>query len=127
MARGNPEARAAVSGTDARSAPQGLEAEGLEASVLAHAETSLQAAAGKRWVIHVTRPDDRGPRTFLRYLARYVYRVAMDDRRVLRWEEDQITFRTRGAKTKTLSGSEFARRFLQHALPKGFPGSVGAA
>lgn len=44
----------------------------------------------------------------------------MDDRRLLRWEDDQITFRTRGAKTKILSGSEFARRFLQHALPKGF-------
>lgn len=99
---------------------RGLGEEEFDADRLARAEAALRAAAAKRWVIHVTQPDGRGPTTFLRYLARYVYRVAMDDRRLLRWDGDRVTFRTRGSATKTLSGWEFARRFLQHALPKGF-------
>jgi hypothetical protein len=80
----------------------------------------LQRAARKTWVIHIDPPDGRSPEGILRYLARYLFRVAIDDRRVLRHEGELVTIRTRGNETSSMSGEDFVRRFVQHALPKGF-------
>lgn len=92
----------------------------LDEALRAQLEPMLKAAANKRWVIHISKPAGRGPQAFLRYLARYVFRVAIDDARLVSWRDDEVTWKTRGGKTATLSGKDFVRRFAQHALPKGF-------
>ena len=74
----------------------------------------------KRWVVHVDAPDGRGPEQVVRYLARYVYKVALSDHRVARTGSDGVTFRTRGSDTITLDDVELTRRYLLHLLPKGF-------
>jgi hypothetical protein len=66
----------------------------------------------------------------LKYLAPYVFRVAISNRRLVKLENDAelvptVTFRyhatdTGQLKLCTLSAEEFIRRFLQHVLPKGF-------
>ena len=64
-------------------------------------------------------------RTALKYLAPYVFRVAISNRRLVKLENDQVTFRYRATDTGqlklcTLSAEAFIHRFLQHVLPKGF-------
>ena len=63
--------------------------------------------------------------TALKYLAPYIFRVALSNRRLVKLEHDQVTFRYTQAKTgKTkfcrLPAQQFIHRFLQHVLPKGF-------
>jgi hypothetical protein len=67
-----------------------------------------------------------GPEVVLKYLARYVHRVAISNGRLVEVSEEGVTFTYKdyrqGGKQKemTLSLGEFARRFLQHVLPAGF-------
>ena len=75
------------------------------------------------WVVH-SKPVGSGEKT-LAYLARYVYRVALSQRDILRHEPDRITVRYRKSgtnepRTMRLEPAEFIRRFLQHVLPSGF-------
>jgi len=61
----------------------------------------------------------------LKYLAPYVYRVAISDRNILNVHNGRVTFRYKDSendkfKNCTLDAAEFLRRFLQHVLPKGF-------
>jgi hypothetical protein len=61
----------------------------------------------------------------LKYLAPYVFRVAISDSRIVKVENGQVTFRYRKSgsnrpRTLTLDALEFIRRFLQHVLPTGF-------
>ena len=76
----------------------------------------------KRWVAHVKRVGT-GEKVLL-YLSRYVFRIAISDKRILSYDERRVTFRARSQKGKpiriTLGVEEFIRRFLQHVLPKGF-------
>jgi hypothetical protein len=76
------------------------------------------------WVVYC-KPTVQGSARVLRYLARYVHRVAITDARILAVTPEQVTFRytdgqTHRWRTMTLSGEEFLRRFLQHVLPRGF-------
>ncbi len=79
----------------------------------------------KEWVVHARAPQAE-PGSILLYLARYVYRVALDQSRIQSIDTDSVTFRYKDyadrARTKsmTLNGQEFLRRFLQHILPTGF-------
>jgi hypothetical protein len=75
------------------------------------------------WVVH-SKLVGTG-QSALKYLAPYVFRVAISNKRILKVENNQVTFRyqdTTTGKTKycTVSAEEFIRRFLQHVLPKGF-------
>jgi len=76
------------------------------------------------WVVY-SQPPSAGPAVALKYLARYTYRVALSNRRLLRVTDEAVTFSYKdyrqGGKQKelTLPGGEFARRFLQHVLPRG--------
>jgi len=75
------------------------------------------------WVVHCM-PVGNG-RTALKYLAPYVFRVAISNRRLVQLENDRVTFRYRTTDTGqlklcTLSAEGFIHRFLQHVLPKGF-------
>ena len=61
----------------------------------------------------------------LKYLAPYIFRVALSNNRIVRVVNDQVTFRYRDGDTKktrtcTLPAEQFIGRFLQHVLPKGF-------
>jgi hypothetical protein len=77
------------------------------------------------WVVYA-KPPMAGPQAVLRYLARYTYRIAITNRRLLALEQGQVTFRwkdyQRGnrQRTMTLDAVEFLRRFLLHVLPHGF-------
>jgi hypothetical protein len=79
------------------------------------------------WVVYC-KPAVQGSGAVLRYLARYVHRVAITNTRLVACGGDRVTFRYRdqrdasiGAwRTMTLSADEFLRRFLQHVLPRGF-------
>ena len=60
----------------------------------------------------------------LRYLSRYVFRVAISNNRIKSMENGVIKFKFKDRKKKTwknmtLDAMEFIRRFLQHVLPKG--------
>jgi hypothetical protein len=60
----------------------------------------------------------------LKYLAPYIYRVAITNNRIDRLENGQVSFRfkksdTEQWETKTLPVFDFIHRFLQHVLPKG--------
>ncbi len=60
----------------------------------------------------------------LKYLAPYIFRVALSNNRIVRVADDQVTFRytvSESGRTAycTLSAQEFLHRFLQHILPKG--------
>lgn len=64
-------------------------------------------------------------RAVLKYLAPYVYRVAISDNRIVAVDETSVTFRytpskSNRTKTRTVSGSQFVRGFVQHVLPRGF-------
>lgn len=61
----------------------------------------------------------------LAYLARYVFKVAISESRIVSIDEHAVTFRYRKvhsnrARTMRLPITEFMRRFLQHVLPTGF-------
>lgn len=61
----------------------------------------------------------------LKYLAPYIFRVAISNRNILKATNGNVTFRYRESDTGrrctcTLAAEEFLRRFLQHVLPKGF-------
>jgi len=61
----------------------------------------------------------------LKYLAPYVFRVALRNNRILAMQDGQVTFRyqdgeSRQTRTCTLPAEAFIGRFLPHILPKGF-------
>jgi hypothetical protein len=75
------------------------------------------------WVVHCQAAGDG--RESLRYLAPYVFRVAIGDHRIVSCDGDQVTFTYRkvGSQRRrkmTLDAMEFLRRFVQHVLPSGF-------
>jgi hypothetical protein len=75
------------------------------------------------WVVDC-RPVGSG-RTALKYLAPYVFRVALSNNRILAMDDGQVTFRyqdgeTGQTRTCTLPAETFIERFLTHILPKGF-------
>jgi len=77
----------------------------------------------KDWVVH-SQPVGTGSAAF-KYLAPYIFRVAISNRRILALEDGQVTFSYKDSATdqtrfSTIPAEEFIRRFLQHVLPKGF-------
>jgi len=78
----------------------------------------------KNWIAHVT-AWGRGEQAVLDYLARYVFRVAITNTRILGLDDTAVRIQYRDRKTGhrrtcRLGGEEFMRRFLQHVLPRGF-------
>jgi len=75
------------------------------------------------WVVHC-QPVGDGTRA-LQYLARYVFRVAIANSRILSCQDGIVKFSFHDKKTGQsrrvrLSAVEFLRRFLDHLLPSGF-------
>lgn len=79
---------------------------------------------GKPWVAH-SQHAGSGTKV-LKYLAPYVFRVAITNSRIEAFEHGLVTIRYRDNRTKQLRhvcvpAEEYIRRFLHHVLPRGFP------
>ena len=75
------------------------------------------------WVVHC-KLVGRG-KAALKYLAAYLFRVAITNQRLISCSEETVTFRyqptgSQQSRLCSLPPQEFMRRFLQHVLPKGF-------
>jgi hypothetical protein len=87
----------------------------------------LAALRRIEWVVYCKRPL-HGPAAVLAYLARYTYRVAISNSRLIACDADGVSFRWKDYRHKgrqrpevmRLSVDEFIRRFLLHVLPDGF-------
>ena len=78
---------------------------------------------GIDWNVHCQAVADG--QASLAYLARYVFKVAISESRIVGIDEHSVTFRYRKVhsnrlRTIRLAIPEFMRRFLQHVLPCGF-------
>jgi hypothetical protein len=79
------------------------------------------------WVVYAKRPF-AGPEAVLSYLSRYTHRVAIANSRLLKFNDQGVTFKWKDYRAKpqfrnkvmTLKTDEFIRRFLIHVLPSGF-------
>lgn len=79
------------------------------------------------WVVYAKRPF-AGPEAVLAYLSRYTHRVAISNSRLIRFDDQGVTFKWKDYRAKgrdrqkvmTLNPDEFIRRFLLHVLPKSF-------
>lgn len=61
----------------------------------------------------------------IKYLAPYVFKVAISNKRIVKLEDGQVFFKYKKSgsnrwRTMSLQVLEFIRRFLQHVLPSGF-------
>jgi hypothetical protein len=88
-------------------------------------EALFDSAVATDWVVYA-KPPFGGPEQVLKYLARYTHRIAISNRRIVAMDEKTVTFeykdyaRGNQRRTMTLPGTEFLRRFLMHAVPRGF-------
>jgi hypothetical protein len=77
----------------------------------------------KDWVVH-SEAVGSGQQAF-KYLAPYIFRVALSNNRLRHLHDGQVTFSYQESATAqlkhcTVTAEEFIRRFLQHVLPKRF-------
>ena len=82
------------------------------------------ALYSNKWVVSVREPIKR-PEYVLEYLGRYTHRVAISNHRIVSLKDGMVTFKYKNRKTNqmeetSIEAVEFIRRFLLHALPKGF-------
>jgi hypothetical protein len=75
------------------------------------------------WVVHAT-AWGTGQQAVLDYLARYLFRVAITNNRIVAVDDESVTIRYKKRKANRLrtcriEGDDFIRRFLSHVLPKG--------
>jgi Putative transposase/Transposase zinc-binding domain len=85
----------------------------------------IDASVKHDWVVYA-KPPFGGPEQVLKYLARYTHRIAISNRRLVSVDDRNVTFRWKDyahhnrPRTMKLDGREFLRRFLMHAVPRGF-------
>jgi len=85
----------------------------------------VAASQAKDWEVYIKPPFGK-PETVLAYLAGYVNRIGISNRRIEALAEGRVTFSYRDyrdeskVKFLTLDAEEFMRRFLLHVLPAGF-------
>lgn len=77
----------------------------------------------KDWVVNI-KPVGNGE-AVLKYLAPYVYRVALSDSRIEAVDSDGVTYQVKPSGkqsyvTRRVEGEPFVRSFVQHILPRGF-------
>lgn len=88
-------------------------------------KTFIDELFEKRWLPFV-KETFNGQGNAVRYLARYSYRTAISNSRIVSVDEHNVTFRYKDysdsskEKELTLSGTDFIGLFLQHILPSGF-------
>jgi hypothetical protein len=88
----------------------------------------LDDAESQDWVVHLQRPPQANckPEQLLKYLARYMTRGPISDRRLIALKEDRVHFwarardKSRRQVRESLPGVTFVALWSQHILPKGF-------
>lgn len=80
-------------------------------------------AWGADWVVNCQAVG--APEASLKYLAPYIFRVAISDNRILAVKDRKVTFcyrktGSRRLRKTTMNVMDFISRFLQHVLPAGF-------
>jgi hypothetical protein len=93
-------------------------------------EAWLRKVTASDWNVFIEGPPDgkSDPADLLKYLARYLTGGPISDRRILRDEQDRVTFWARSknkaagnpSRPVELPGKEFVRRWSMHILPKGY-------
>lgn len=79
----------------------------------------------KEWCVYCKKPFN-GANGAVDYLAKYVYKTAISNNRILSCDDGKVAFNWRDycdhnkIKTMTLDAHEFIRRFLTHVLPDRF-------
>ncbi len=79
----------------------------------------------KEWCVYAKKPFN-GAKGAVDYLAKYVYKTAISNGRILSCDDGKVNFSWRDysdhnkIKTMSLDPNEFIRRFLSHVLPTGF-------
>jgi ATP-dependent Lon protease len=77
------------------------------------------------WVVHIEKPF-KTPDNLVKYLARYVHRVAIANYRIVDMSNGNVTFSYKDyadnnkQKEMTITAVEFIRRFMMHIVPSGF-------
>ena len=85
----------------------------------------IDALFNKQWLPFV-KETFNGRGNAVRYLARYSYRTAIANSRIVSVDDETVTFRyidyadNNSTKTMTVKGTQFIGMFLQHILPSGF-------
>ena len=88
-------------------------------------DLALLRRTPKVWNVYA-KPPLAGPGHVVRYLSRYVHRIAIANSRITHYDGNSVTFRYKDrahgnvTQHRTLSGPDFARLFLQHVLPPRF-------
>lgn len=79
----------------------------------------------KEWIVYC-KPPFKNAGYVVEYLGRYTHRVAISNHRIVKLEDDTVTFKWRDYKENNkqkemnVTANEFIRRFLIHVLPPGF-------
>ena len=86
---------------------------------------SLPRKIWKREWCSFSKHYGRAKQAVVDYLARYAFRIAITNARIVTMDDTHVTFQykqrdTGRWETCRLTGVEFLRRFLMHVLPKGF-------
>jgi Putative transposase/Transposase zinc-binding domain len=87
--------------------------------------TLIRGLYDKDWVVYSKEPFG-GPEQVLKYLTGYTHRVALSNHRLVKLEDNRVTFTWKdyadGCRRKemTLDPVEFVRRFALHIIPPGF-------
>jgi hypothetical protein len=87
-------------------------------------EALIRALYQKEWIVFAKEPFG-GPEQVLKYLTGYTHRVALSNRRLVKLQNDRVTFTWKDyadgcqRKEMTLDAVEFVRRFAMHIIPKG--------
>jgi len=90
-----------------------------------HFGSLLNTLYEKDWIVYCKKPF-KSCSHVIEYLGRYTHRVAISNSRIIRLDNDMVTFKWRdykddnSLKEMTISAIEFMRRFLLHILPTGF-------
>lgn len=77
------------------------------------------------WVVYAKQPFG-GARQVIKYLGRYTHRTAISNERIVKVDNQQVTFTWKDYRkgylqqTASLKGEEFLRLFCMHILPPGF-------
>ena len=88
-------------------------------------DLALLRSTPKTWNVYA-KPPLAGPGHVVRYLSRYVHRIAIANSRITNYDGNSVTFRYKDrahgnlTQHRTLTGPDFARLFLQHVLPPRF-------
>jgi len=79
----------------------------------------------KPWVVYAKKAFG-GPEQVIKYLSRYTHRIAISNNRILRVDDQNVTFTWKDysqnykQQITTLRGEDFLRLFCQHIIPHGF-------